>query len=92
MATIQFLQITPEQLQKAILDGVKEQLDQLRKEFQPKQPEEYLSRDEVKELLKINLSTVHLWTKSGRLQAYYLGNRVYYKRSEIEEVLTKNAR
>lgn len=91
MATIQFLQTTPEDIQ-TILDGVKAQFDQFRKEFQPKQPEEYLTRDEVKQLLKINLSTVHLWTKSGRLQAYYLGNRVYYKRSEIEEALTRNAR
>lgn len=91
MESIQFLQITPEQLQKAILDGVKEQLDQLRQEFQPKQPEEYLTRHEVKTFLKINLSTVHHWTKSGNLQAYYLGNRVYYKRSEIEQKLTSNS-
>lgn len=92
MEIIQFLQVTPEQLQKAIIDGVKDQLELLKKEFQPKQPEDYLTRDEVKKLLKINMTTVHNWTKAGNLKAYYLGNRVYYKRSEIDETLAQNAR
>lgn len=90
MQTIQFVQVTPEQLQQAIVDGVKQQLEALKKEFQPKEPEEYLTREEVKDLLKVNMSTVHNWTKSGKLEASYLGNRVYYKRSQIEEKLNNN--
>jgi len=84
MPTLQFIQVTPEQLQDAIIQGVKIQLQELRNHFQPKEPTEYLTRNEVAELLKINLSSVHNWTKKGILTSYQIGGRVYYKRSEIE--------
>jgi hypothetical protein len=84
MQQVQFIQITPQQLQENILQGVKQQLEELKKEYQPKEPEQYLSRLEVAKLLKVDISTVHNWGKSGKLKRYGLGNRVYYKRSEVE--------
>ena len=87
MSTIQFIQVTPEQLENAILTGVKEQLNELKKEFQPKEPTIFLTRNEVKKLLKVDLSTVHNWTKKGKLKSYGIGHRVYYKRKEVEQVL-----
>lgn len=86
---IQFIQITPEQLQESIIQGVEHKLNDLREHFQPKEPNEYLTRLEVAEWLKINLSTLHKWTKDGKVQAYGIGNRVYYKRCEIEAALIK---
>lgn len=82
--TIQLIQITPHQLQDAILTGVKTELEILKREFQPKQPTEFLTRNEVKQLLKVDLSTVHNLTKRGKLKSYGLGGRVYYKRDEVE--------
>ncbi len=87
MALIQLIQITPEQLQETILSGVKTELDKISKDFQPKQPTEFLTRNEVKEMLDVDLSTIHNWTKRGKLKAYGLGNRVYYKRSEVEQAI-----
>lgn len=84
MGTVQFIQITPEQLQNEIIKGVKTELEQLKKDFQPKRPSEYLTRNEVAEMLKIDLSSVHNWTKKGKLKAYGIGGRVYYKRDEVE--------
>lgn len=78
---------TPEQLTQAILNGVDEKINQLKANFQPKEPTEYLTRNEVKELLKVDLSTVHNWTKKGKLKSYGIGNRVYYKRHEVEQTL-----
>ena len=89
MKSIQFVQVTPEQLQEAILQGVKSQLEQLSKNFQPKEPEEYLTRNEVAEMLKVDLSTVHNWGKSGRLKRHGIGNRVYFKRSEVEQAIVE---
>jgi len=60
---------------------------ELSKQFQPKQPTEYLTRQEVADLLKIDLSTLWHWTKKKTLNAYGIQNRVYYKRSEIESYL-----
>jgi hypothetical protein len=85
--SLQFISITPEQLQTAILEGVKVQIEQLKKDFQPKEPTEYLTRNEVKDLLHVDLSTVHNYTKQGKLRAYSIGNRVYYKRHEVEQSL-----
>ena len=87
MGTVQFIQTTPQQLQEAIVNGVKLQLDELKKNFQPKEPTEYLTRTEVKILLKIDLSTVHNWTKKGKLKSYGIGGRIYYKRYEIENAI-----
>lgn len=87
MQQVQFIQITPEQLQNEIIEGVKKQLQELKRDFQPKEPTEYLTRNEVKELLKVDLSTVHNWTKRGKLKSYGIGNRVFYKRSEVENAI-----
>lgn len=84
MGTVQFIQITPEQLQNEIIKGVRNELEQLKKDFQPKQPNEYLTRNDVSEMLKIDISSVHNWTKKGKLKAYGIGGRVYYKRDEVE--------
>lgn len=85
--TLQFIQITPEQFQEMIISGVKSELEKLKTEFQPKQPTEFLTRNQVKELLDVDLSTIHNWTKRGKIQSYGIAGRVYYKRSEVEQVL-----
>ncbi len=87
MQQLQLIQITPEELQNAILDGIKSQVDELRKDLQPETPIEWLTKNDVRALLKVNLSTVHNWTKNGKLKAYGIGSRVYYKRSEVEQSL-----
>lgn len=89
MQTVQFISVTPEQLQTAIIEGVKTQLQDLKKHFQPKEPNEYLTRVEVAEMLKIDLSSVHNWTKKRILQSYQIGGRVYYKRNEIENAIVE---
>jgi excisionase family DNA binding protein len=86
--TIQITQLTPDQFEETIKKAVKSQLDSLRNEIAPVQPkEEYLSRKEVADLLKVELSTLHNWCKKGKLKPYGIGNRVYFLRSDIEKAL-----
>ncbi|ERM80314.1 hypothetical protein P872_13865 [Rhodonellum psychrophilum GCM71 = DSM 17998] len=88
MQTIQITQLSPEQFEEAIIKALKSQLDSIKKEIAPVLPkEEYLSRKEVAELLKIELSTLHNWCKKGKLQPYGIGNRVYFLRSDIEKAM-----
>lgn len=89
MQQVQFIQTTPEKLQESILKGIKSQLEKLKEEYQPKEPEEYLSRAEVAKMLKVDISTIHNWSKSGRLKRYGIGNRVYFKRSDIERAIVQ---
>jgi excisionase family DNA binding protein len=79
--------ITPEKLTETILNGVKNQLDELKKGYTPKQPEDFLTRMEVAKLLKISLTTVHSWSNTKILKAYKVGNRTYFSRKEIESTL-----
>lgn len=85
--TLQFIQTTPEEMENRIFNRVKSEFESIRNEFQPKQPTEFLTRNQVKELLDVDLSTVHNWTKKGKLQAYGIAGRVYYKRQEVEQAL-----
>jgi hypothetical protein len=85
MEKIQFIQITPDELKDAIINGVRKELEKLKKDFQPKDPEQFLTRNEVADMLKINISTVHNWTKEGTLIRHQIAGRVYYKRTEIEK-------
>lgn len=87
MSTIQFVQVTPEQLQNTILEGVKNQLSEFKKQLQ--EPEELMTRDEVSKFLKVNLSTLHNWSKQGKLVPFGLSGRIYYKRSDIMKAIVK---
>ncbi|MFY7665315.1 helix-turn-helix domain-containing protein [Flavobacterium sp.] len=87
MATVQFIQTTPEELQNQINEGVKIQLNEFLKHYKPKEPNEYLTRAEVAKMFNVDLSTVHNWCKSGKLKPLGLGARVYFLRSEVEASL-----
>jgi len=78
--------LTHEQL-VSLFEGLQKQLTDIKQNFEPKTPTEYITRNELAELLKCDLSTIHNWTKKGKLIPYGIGNRVYYKRAEIEAVL-----
>ncbi len=86
-ATVQFIQYTPEQLKSEINEGVKNQLQEFLKLYQPKQPNEYLTRQQVAQMFNVDLSTIHNWCKSNKLKPLGLGARVYFLRSDIEQSL-----
>ncbi len=87
MATVQFIQTTPQELQNQINEGIKTQLEDFLKHFKPKQPNEYLTRQEVATLFNVDLSTIHNWCKSKKLNPLGIGSRVYFLRSEVEASL-----
>ena len=91
MSTIQFISTTPADLITALKNALIPELrEQLAKDFQPKEPTAYLTRTEVCELLKIDLSTLDRWRKAREVIAYSVGNRVYFKRNEIDELINRN--
>lgn len=89
MSTLQFIQTTPEQLAELINEGVKTQLQDFKKDLQKQEAnDQLLSRAEACEFLKIEQTTLWHWTNKGKIHAYGIGNRRYYKRSELLECLT----
>ena len=86
MEAIQII-TTPNEFKKEIANEVKSHLDDFLKHFTPKQPNEYLTRRQVADMFDVDLSTIHNWNKSKRLNPLGLGSRIYYLRSEIEASL-----
>lgn len=80
---------TPEKLVDLFSEKLKSQIEALKKDLTDQQAnEELLTRDEACEFLKINSSTLWVWTNKQKVKAYGIGNRRYYKRSELLECLT----
>jgi len=87
MQTVQFIQTTPQELQEKINEGVKIQLQDFLSNYKPKQPDDYLTRSEVAKMFKVDISTIHNWCKSKKLNPLGIGSRVYFLRSDIEASL-----
>ena len=81
--------LTVEQLQQLISTSVRNGILELQKELQSKDnSEELMTRDETCKFLKIDSSTLWAWTNNGKVKAYGIGARRYYKKSELMECLT----
>ncbi len=82
--------LSVEQLQQLIGTSVRNGIIELQKELQTKDnSEELMTRDETCQFLKIDSSTLWAWTNNGKVKAYGIGARRYYKKSEIMECLTQ---
>ncbi len=86
---IQLIQLSTEQLQNVVIEGVKTYLNDFRKQLEPKTPTEYLTRREVAKMLSVDLSTIHNWKKKGILKAYQVGGRVIFKREDVENAIVE---
>ena len=81
--------LTVEQLQQLIGTSVRNGIVELQKELQTKDnSEELMTREETCQFLKIDSSTLWAWTNNGKVKAYGIGARRYYKKTEIMECLT----
>ena len=81
--------LSVEQLQQLIGTSVKEGILQFQKELQTKtNSEELLTREETCQFLKIDSGTLWAWTNKGKVKAYGIGYRRYYKKNELMECLT----
>lgn len=90
MSTIQFIQMSPEELVNLITESVKIQFNEL--SFQStcnvsNEQKEFITRKETAQLFKVSLVTIHDWINNGIIKPYKLGNRTYFKYSELLENL-----
>lgn len=89
---VQFYEVEPKELKKEIIEGVEKLLVEFSKKFTPKEPEAWLNRKDVSELLVVSLPTLHQRDKLGILKPYKIGTRVRYRQSDIEETLLNSNR
>ena len=74
-------------LTQLIKDGVKSQLENFKETLNTHNPDMLLTRDQTCKFLQIDSSTLWAWTNKGKVKAYGIGNRRYYKKAELLESL-----
>ncbi|HNP32158.1 MAG TPA: helix-turn-helix domain-containing protein [Flavobacterium sp.] len=72
-----------QELKEIIDTSVKENLDGVFDALKREKNETLLTREETFRFLKIDSTTLWYWTKAGKLNSYAIGNRIYYKKSEV---------
>jgi hypothetical protein len=92
MNAIQLLQITPEELTNLIKEGLKPELDLLIQNYKnkPQEHKEFITRKETAKFFEISLVCLHDWSKKGIVKPYKMGNRTYFRYSELVETLTSS--
>jgi len=80
--------VSPEQFKELITSVFKSQLEDFKNNLNANNGDELLTREQTCELLQINSSTLFHWTNKGKVKAYGIGNRRYYKKAELLECLT----
>lgn len=81
--TLLLYQISGEELQELIKQAVRQEFEAFKDRLAQSEPDVLLTRAETCEFLKINATTLWNWSKSGKVIAYGIGNRVYFKKQEI---------
>lgn len=90
MHQVQFIQVSPQELATLIQESVKQSLPTPPiHTIEPKQ-KEILTRIETANLFSISLVCLHDWVKKNILKPYKVGNKTYFKRSEVLEVLSSS--
>ena len=95
MGTIQMIQVTPNELANLMSECVNSQIQELinaTNKEQLKDENDLLSRKETADFFKVSLVSIHSWMKDGIIKPYKVGNRTYFKKSELINVVESSNR
>jgi hypothetical protein len=85
MQQLQITQLSTEDLKELLLST----LDSFKEQNAKSNVDIFYTREETADRFKIDLSTLHRWTKSGKIIPHAIGARIYYKESSIQQALIK---
>jgi hypothetical protein len=86
--SIQLLNITTNDLTNLIKEGIKSELSELKKTLNPESLESpHLTRRATAAFFDVSLNCINDWTRKGILKAYKVGQRTFYKRSELLQIM-----
>ncbi len=79
-------QFTIDELRTQLIDPLQKDLQALKR--QP-EPEVLLPRIDAAKFLNVTLVTLNDWTKRGFVKSGKIGHRVYYKKSDLINAISK---
>lgn len=86
----QIFMITKEDLQSVVSSMVENLLEQFKaNESKETTKENLLSTEEVRAIFHVQKSSLWVWAKRGYLKPIKLGNKNYYKQSDINALLNE---
>ena len=85
-----FTSISSDELKEIIQDSINIELGKISN--QVKEPSDLIKAKEACEFLQVSKVTLYNWMNDGRIIGYYLGSRLYFKKSELVESLSKKGR
>jgi len=89
MQQLQITQLSPEDLKDILKELFRSELEALKKQNKKSNVEVFYTREETADRFKIDISTLHRWTKSGKIIPHAIGARIYYKETSIQQALVK---
>ena len=75
-------------MRNSIQKEISIELSKLVLEVKKDQLKELLTKKDIMKILKVSLSTIDRWMRAGTLKAFGIEGRVYFKRADVEAMLT----
>jgi excisionase family DNA binding protein len=82
-----FTSISSDELKEMIQDCINQELGKF--PSQSKETSDLIKAKEASELLQVSKVTLYNWMNDGVITGYYLGSRLYFKKSELIDSLSK---
>ena len=79
--------LSTDQLEYLIGNVFDTKFKDIQNNFNTHNPDELLTREQTCDFLQIDSSTLWHWTNKGKVIAYGIGNRRYYKKAELLQCL-----
>lgn len=92
---IQVTNIDPTELVELISMGIREQLKEFSIKINSSSNDDlkpHLTRKETAEFFNVSLNCVNLWVKKGILTRHRVGQRVFFKREDLLNVMFKQSK
>ena len=87
--TIVTTEISIDELTELISDKLIDKIEHYLKDVNKSQNELLLTRKEVANYLRVSITTIHHWMEYEILDPIRIGNRVYFKKQDILDLVEK---
>lgn len=90
LKTVKIQEITVDELADKVADKLLNKIKHYLDDLHKNEINVYLTRQQIADFLKINLTTLWNWTNKGKIKSYGIGSKRYYDKQEIITLLKKN--
>lgn len=89
VSVLQLENVNAQDFKNEIVSEIKNFISGFANTLQTNDSDKLLTREETAKMLSISLVTLWDWTNKNILQAYRIGKKIRYKKSEVLEALQK---